>query len=414
MTSRWIASLCLALTAAIAQAGSSQPFELEASLAFATPRDQYLLVYSSNEADSGPNVYGRTLSPDGAPLNDDFRLSTQTGEMSKPVLTYSPQTQRFLVVWGRKLYSERRSEIIGLSVGLDGKIRGKEFRISFSDVFDQRPAVAYCPGRNRFLVTWTRGNQYDFENGVADVYGQFVDGGASVLEGNNFVIASDARNQFKSDVACDEVNDRFLVVWEDQRDRAAQDDVYGQLMASDGTMLGANFLVAGTRHVERRPVVAANTTDGSYLVVWESVYDEGTRLFSQTIDPNGHLLQGPTVIGAKLGGGRNRPAVAYLKQQDAYFVVFDNSGSGASSDGIYGQFVEHSGRLREEAFPLTTASLGQYRPHVAAAKNNFLSVWTDYRDTADQDQPHHVYEYYGRVIGNDMPLSSRWRNPQSK
>ena len=63
---------------------------------------------------------------------------------------------------------------------------------------------------------------------------------------------------------------------------------------------------------------------------------------------------------------------------------------------------------------MTTAKEGQYRPNVAAGTNSFLSVWTDYRDTANPDQKHHVYEYYGRLIGNDMPLSSRWRNPESK
>jgi len=72
------------------------------------------------------------------------------------------------------------------------------------------------------------------------------------------------------------------------------------------------------------------------------------------------------------------------------------------------------GKLRQTAFPLTTADLDQYRPHVTAGRNTFLSVWTDYRDTANEGGKHDVYEYYGRVIGNDMALSSRWRNPQSK
>jgi hypothetical protein len=63
--------------------------------------------------------------------------------------------------------------------------------------------------------------------------------------------------------------------------------------------------------------------------------------------------------------------------------------------------------------PVTTARLGQYRPDVAAAKNTFLVVWTDFRDT-DDDGKRNVYEYYGRVIGNDMPLSSRWKNPNSR
>lgn len=83
---RWLALLCLALAAFTARAGSSQPFELKASIEYATTANQYLMVYSSNELSSGPNVYGRPLKLDGSPLAKDFRLSTQTGEMSKPDL----------------------------------------------------------------------------------------------------------------------------------------------------------------------------------------------------------------------------------------------------------------------------------------------------------------------------------------
>jgi hypothetical protein len=389
---------------------------LEGSLAFAPTADQYLLVYSSNEIDSGPNIYARVLGSDGSPQGKDFRLSTVTGEMSKPVVAYSPQAQRFLVAWSRKLYDVGRDEIVGVSVGLDGKIASEEFWLSLAPISnfnDQRTAIAYCPGRDRFLVTWSRGNEYSFDEGVADIYGQFVSGDGTRVQGGNFVIAAAAKNQFKQDAACDGVNDRFLVVWEDQRNLSTHDDIYGQLIASDGTMIGQNFLVAGTRNVERRPVVAANK-DGTYLVVWESVVEGSSGLVSETLDAEGRLLRGPTPIGSDQGGTRNRAAVAYLKQQDVFLVVWDNSGFEGTPDGIWGQFVQSNGTLRETAFPLTTAKLGQYRPHVAAARNTFLAVWTDYRDTGDKDSRRHVYEYYGRVIGNDMALSSRWKNPESK
>lgn len=414
MILRCVAALCVALASTLVQAGSSQPFELKGSVEFAGNPDQYLLVYSSNEASSGPNIYGRVLTPEGAPSGRDFRLSTQSGEMSKPDLAYSPSKERFLVVWGRKLYDQNRSEIVGMSVGLNGQVIGEEFRISVSNLFDTRPGIAYCPGRDRFLVTWTRGTDYDFETGVSDVYGQFVAGNGRTLQGSNFVIASADRNQFKPDVACDVVNDRFLVVWEDQRQAATQDDIYGQLIASDGTMMGGNFPIAGTSNIEGRPVVAANSSDGSYLVVWESVQDRSFRMFSQKLNANGKLQGSPTAIGAELGGGRNRAAVSYLKPQNVFFVVFDNSEFANVSDGIYGQFVEGNGTLRQGAFPVTTAPLEQYRPDIASGRNSFLVVWTDYRDTANGGARRNVYEYYGRVIGNDMALSSRWRNPQSQ
>jgi hypothetical protein len=404
--------LALGLAASGARAESSSPWELKASLAFSGEGGQYLLAYSSNEADSGPNIYGRVLAADGTPMGKDFHLSTQDGLMDKPVIAYNPHTRQFLVAWGRK--GEGRAEIVGLNVGLDGHILGQEFAISFSDLFDLRPSIAYCPGRDRYLVTWTRGTHYDFEKGISDVYGQFVDGDGQHLAGSNFVIASATKNQFKSEVACDPVDDRFLVAWEDQRHPQTQDDVYGQLIASDGTMVGGNFLIAGTANVERRPAIAADTKDGSYLLVWEEWGDGRARMMSQKVDADGHLLKQPVPVGDDLGGDRDRAALAYLPKQDVFLVAFANTGFNGVSDGIYGQFMAPDGSLRQGAFPLTTARSVQYRPDVAAAWNDFLVVWTDYRDTLNTKGKRTVYEYYGRVIGNDMPLSARWKNPESR
>jgi hypothetical protein len=411
MKLHWTATLGLALVASIAQAASDLPGELKGSIAYATATNQYLLVYTSNEADSGPNIYGRVLKTESAsPSGNDFRLSTQNGWMIKPVLAYNPHTQQFLVVWGRKLFNENRSEIVGLNVGPNGKIIGQEFRISFSDILDERPSIAYCPGRDRFLVIWERMVEYDFDNGDSDIYGQFVGGDGTTLQGSNFVIASAPKNQFKPEITCDETDDRFLALWEDQRNLATKDDVYGQLISSDGTMLGGNLLVYAGPGIERRPAAAANK-DGTYLVVWESTLGDVPILLSRTIDSNGQLLGDPVRVGPEIGGSPERASVAYLKQQDVFLAVWKTSGFNGLGDGIYGQFFGSNGALRQTAFPLTTAIKAQYRPDVAAAKNTFLAVWTDYRDTVD---PNRVYEYYGRVIGNDMELSSRWKNPESK
>jgi hypothetical protein len=266
-------------------------------------------------------------------------------------------------------------------------------------------------------VTWEKGVNYDFDSGDADVWGQFVDG-AGTLIGGNFVIAAAEKNQFKPDVACDVLNDRFLVVWGDQRTLATKDDIYGQLISSDGSMLGSNYLIAQTPNIEGRPVVASNSRDGSFIAVWESV-DTTFRMFSQILNTNGRPVGTPVELGTDLGGNRNRAAVSYLKRQNLFFVAFDNSEFNSVPDGIHGQFIEANGSLRQSSIAVTTAANGQFRPDVAAGNNSFLTVWTDFRTstglTGNGNSPTRagVYEYFGRVIGNDMALSTRWKNPQS-
>lgn len=414
MFGKLIGCVALALTSTLVIAEESRPFELKGSIEYSESADQYFLAYTSNEASSGPNVYGRLIDSQGIPKGKDFRLSTQTGAMSKPDLAYGSKQDRFLVIWGRKLYDEKRSEIIGQVIGSNGKAIGSEFRLSFSDFYETRPAIAYCPRKDKFLVVWTRGTSYDFEKGESDIYAQLIDGNGSGLVGSNFVVSSGPKNQFKPDVTCDVVNDRFLVVWEDQRTAATQDDIYGQLVSSDGALINQNYLIVSSPNIDGRPVVAANTKNGSYLLAWESVIDRTFHMYTQLLDTNGRPQGVPAELGTDLGGGRNRAAIAFSKQQNLFLVVFDNSAFDAVPDGIFGQFVQADGTLRQGSVALTTAAQDQYRPDITASKNAFFAVWTDYRDTLNTGSKRDVYEYYGRIIGNDMALSSRWKNPESR
>lgn len=409
---KWLCLLVLALSAAFAHADSPD-FELKGSVAFAPTPAQFLLAYTSNEVSSGPNIYAKVLGADGTPTGPDVRLNTLDGQMSKPAIAYSAKQKRFLVVWGRKLFTEGRAEVWGMSVGLNGKVYGPEFRIAFSNLYDTRPALNYSPTQDRFLVTWTRGTSYDYDTGISDIYGQFVSGDATKVLGSNFAISSADRNQFKSDVSYDAIHDRFLVVWEDQRNAGTQDDAYGQFIGADGTAVGSNFPISGTTDIERRPVAAGNSTDGTFLVVWETVVADVSTINCRLMDSNGNFVGPVVAVGAEIGGKRNRPAVAYLKKQNVYAIVFYNSND-TEFDAIYAQLVEANGSLRNRPFALTNSRGTQNRPDITTTQNAFMTVWTDTRDAQFPNGTHDVYEYYGRLFGNDMALSSRWKNPESK
>ena len=57
------------------------------------------------------------------------------------------------------------------------------------------------------------------------------------------MICDASESQYNPSVAYDSSNQRFLVVWQDQRNSATTGrDIYGQLVNANGTLNGTNFI----------------------------------------------------------------------------------------------------------------------------------------------------------------------------
>jgi len=93
------------------------------------------------------------------------------------------------------------------------------------------------------------------------VYGQFVTGGGD-LDGETFTIF-ESTTRLSPFVAYDAVNEVFLAAWVDNGSSALS----VQLVADDGGVLG-DPLVIVTSGASSVPRVAANSTDGGFIVTW--------------------------------------------------------------------------------------------------------------------------------------------------
>ena len=201
-------------------------------------------------------------------------------------------------------------------------------------------------------------------------------------------------------VAYNSQRDEYLVVW--ANDRPVNDEIVGQRVAKDGTLLGpAFFIAAGPTGDRLNPDVAYNSQRDEYAVVWEG---EG-HIQAQRVPGLGGTEGSEWTIA--LGSNSvhyDQPAVAYAFTKDRYVVVFRHLDVTWGGTGIYFDVREWnlSPLVQNAVEPVSAATIPE-DPNLAynRARNEVLVVWQQW-----MGGPGGSYDIYGRRVTIADPLPS--------
>ncbi len=387
--------------------------------------------------DSG-DIYGQVINNDGACFGGNLQIAGGNIGHQLPGVSYNPDNNEYLVAWqGLKedfvplgmvaygAYQEKGYDIYGQRIsGLNGAKIGGFIKIAPNPIFKKSPCfghvnnpaqecddhqwhprIAYSTRSHRYMVVWhdgrTRAQFYDVFTDTAggtdgttfkDIYGQIVNADGT-LYGSNFPVSIDPTNatnvytgnakriQEYSEIAYDSGNDRFLAVWEDDRDGGGSPhppgqrydclnlNIYGGFFNTSGQPVvkfdaqnrPVNFLISGLGDAERYPKIAYNVVTGEYLVVWQA----GARptdancatgnysglgfvkVYAQRLSSNGDLLGSMYVIdNTAVPHDRYmnddippQPNVAVNLSGGRFLVSWQNSA------GIKGRWLEANGTM---------------------------------------------------------------------
>jgi len=141
--------------------------------------------------------------------------------------------------------------------------------------YDQvQPAMAYGSQTDQYLVVW-EDHHWGWGNDW-DIYGRFV-GADGVPLGSHFGISWEGdKHRMAPDVAYNSANGEFLVVWEYEYS-PDDHDIYARRVASDGTLVGNEFIITNLANFESNPAAAYNTANNEYLIVWEHLFEGRTH-----------------------------------------------------------------------------------------------------------------------------------------
>jgi hypothetical protein len=133
--------------------------------------------------------------------------------------------------------------------------------------YDQiQPAVAFSQASGGYLVVW-EDHRGDGGND-SDIYGRLVDENNVAMSFPFAISLEGGRHRLAPDVACNSTAGEFLVVWE-YAFSDTDHDIYARRVGSDGTMIGPEFPIADSPNFESNPSVAYDDMDNQYVIVWE-------------------------------------------------------------------------------------------------------------------------------------------------
>ena len=313
------------------------------ALAYNSNNCQYLAAWQDARESiyGGWDIYGQLMSCMGEPMGDAFGFFKPPGrakDQRYPAVAYNSQDDEYLVVWQDKLcYSwpyDTADDIYGWRVSSEGSLIGNAIPISIAadceldESSQQSPAIAYNSQDNRYLVVWE-----DDRNGNWDIYGQWLTRTGDPL-GSNFPIIDTDSDQRFPDLVYNSQDNLYLVVWQDNRH--GNWDIYGRRVLSDGTK-GSDFRISRSAGAEQIPAVAYNG-DHEYLVAWQDKRNGGEDIYGQRVGSDDSLL-GPECPISTAENDQESPDVAYNSQNKEYMAVWQDERNGEDNDDIYGQRV---------------------------------------------------------------------------
>jgi len=303
----------------------------------------------------------------------DFDLDSQTF-----ALIYWEQTTDFD-------FKVQRFDVDGATVGVAIDLGSTPGSQPFS-------AVAADTLNGSFLVAWEA-----YADGK--IYGRRVFPNGTV-DGSRFDISTTtAGNQAQTPrVAFDSSNDRWLVVWTDERVTSTR-YLYGRFVGSDGVAQGSDLTLHDSAVVVNLTGLAYNPQDEQFLVAYGT---SGGGLLAKRIDASNGSVVGTELA---LGDGAN-PDIAFSEVTGEYLVAWTQGavlrGRTVAPDGTMG--------TDQELMAVPSALMNNVAVVAHHVVPRFAVIGDDY-DTGDGIWARYVDASDGSPVGNAFAASAAGMAP---
>lgn len=362
------------------------------------------------------DIYGQRVASTGQLIGAPFVVSDDPHTQSTPAIAVARTASQPVVM---AFWVDDRAETAGIyGQRLDANARKVGLHVGLTplDGLQARPVIAYSPLSDRYLVAW---HHVDGSGARLMAYSVSGDG---ALVWSPFAIATGIQTpDLAMDVAWDALNDHFLVVWSDVAPGTAEDfNIYGQIVRLDGNeLIGNKITVSSAPNQQHTPTVAFSPELARYLVVFESVdstYSMTTLRGQFLADTGAPLLTDVSANFLLTLPGANRqaryPDVAYDVASRSFLAVWQDSRADPAGWDIYGQRVDGAtGTLLPVEFPIAsgTSHRAEFPSLTAGPAGRYLVVWQDTEAGVDGDGDvmGQVLAANGAPLGASIPIATQ-------
>jgi hypothetical protein len=376
---------------------------VHSSVAYNFMWEEYLVVWG-NDRPGNDDIYAQLVSARGINIDKWRAIAAGQGlERRYPDVTFNPNWNEYLVVWEQEDQTSLSSSIRGQRVDSNGIPVGPEIIISEVGPYAGfKPAVVHGFSAGIYLVVWTNHTQGSVSN---DIKGQLVSNDGSLIAKNFDVAQGNWTYSFGApDIAYNRRQNEYLVVYQRLEKTPVLNDICAQIVRPDGTMPPAPIEIAKYTVSSTEPAVSAiptATPKGQFLVVWQIEYAPGDRdIMGRFVFGDGNADPNDFNI-INTTEDQINPGVAGSEEGNQYLVTWSETPGVLTY--IYGRTVSPTGQLADPP-----SFIGGFLADESAVSSG---RGTDFLVTYDDPVFEPNRDIWGRLWGERwhlfMPLSLR-------
>lgn len=380
----------LAITTALAPSGSEfvvgGATNEQGQPALATDGTDYFAAWQDQRSNGAYQIYGSRISGAGAVLDaSGIFLSLGNNAEKAPAVVNGSST--WFTAWSDSR-DPAGADIVGVRVNNNGNLLDASAK-TISNAAKQQQTPRLAASSTAFLAVWSDGRGADF-----DIYARRVDPATGNTLGTETAVTTATADQFLPAVASNGTT--FLVVWQDKRTAANNFDIYGALVAADGTVSVADIAIYAGAGEQNSPAVAWDPTAGQYVVVWSDARGgAGTNdIYGTRVSAAGAVLDAGGVTISAGAASQLAPAIA-TGASGQLLVAWDDRRN-ANGDIFVGRITAGASLTRLDADGVAFAVVAgskQTSPAATYIGSSYIVVWTDERALATNGR-----DLYGKAM----------------
>lgn len=230
------------------------------------------------------------VTPDLQILNT-IPVKADSAVSREPSITFG--NNNYLIVWSDGTFGgEHKVQAARLTP--DGTVLDSGIVFGMDAYCEYRPSVAF--DGQRFFAVW-----YNYNDDPAGLFGRFINTDCQP-EGREIAVREMSSSvPLDPDIAFGDST--YLIVWQEPS-LYYDDDVYGQLVSTEGELIGDVIPIANDSSYQYMPRVCAG--DSFFLVVW----NQNCAVYGQWLNMSGQLIGTNFPVSDTISCTREYPALA--------------------------------------------------------------------------------------------------------
>ncbi|MEQ8320498.1 MAG: tandem-95 repeat protein, partial [Rhodospirillales bacterium] len=337
-------------------------------------------------------------------IGDAFQLNTYTSGTQWQPTAVALAEGGWVSTWTSEGQDGSSFGVYGQRFDAGGNTVGSEFQVNTytSGIQSLSRAVALADGG--FNIFW---NSYGQDGDLFGVFGQKYDAAGATV-GGEFQVNEYTDNYQLITGSANLADGGSVVVWQSNGIDGDLYEVYAKRFDANGDPVGSDFRVNSTIASQQANPDVAGLSTGGFVAVWESSFQDGsqTGAYLQRFDASGNQVGGE--IQANTHTDRDQRNVAVSETSDgAFVVVWESNEQDGDGFGIYGQRFEADGTPAGAEFQISTSTSGnQSSPDVIpAGDGGFMVAWLSSHDGLTTVYAQ-LYDSNGTEVGVETALTS--------